>query len=43
MDAKVSVNDQMVYVYYETEDYYLVSLNSDGTGKFKADKIKPIR
>jgi hypothetical protein len=41
MDAKVSVNGQMVYVFYEADDYYLVSLNADGTHKFKADKMKP--
>jgi hypothetical protein len=41
MDAKVSVNGQMVYVFYEADDYYLVSLNADGTGRFKADKMIP--
>lgn len=41
MDAKLSVNGQMVYVFYETVSYWLVSLNADGTCKFKADKMKP--
>jgi hypothetical protein len=39
MEAKVSVKGQMVYVIHETADYYLVSLNADGTKKFKADKM----
>jgi hypothetical protein len=41
MEAKLSVNGQMVYVFYETIHYWLVSLNADGTCKFKADKMKP--
>jgi hypothetical protein len=41
MDAMVSVNGQMVYVFFEASDYYLVSLNADGTRKFKADKVRP--
>lgn len=40
MNVKLSVNNQMVYVYHETPDYYLVSLYADGTQKFKADKMK---
>jgi hypothetical protein len=40
MNVKLSVNDQMVYVFYEAPDYYLVSLFADGTKKFKADKMK---
>ena len=41
MNAMVSVNGQMVYVFHEAENYYLVSLNADGTRMFKADKMKP--
>lgn len=40
MEAKVSINGQMVYVVYETPEYYLVSLYSDGSKRFKADKMK---
>lgn len=43
MKAQVSVNGQMVYVFHETPDYYLVSLHADGTRKFKADKMKPMK
>lgn len=43
MNAMLSVNGQMVYVLHETTDYYLVSLNADGTRKFKADKIKIVK
>lgn len=41
VEATLRVNGQMVYLIYETPDYYLVSLNADGTRKFKADKVKP--
>jgi hypothetical protein len=40
--AKVN-NGQHVYIVYETTDYYLVSLNADGTKRFKADKPRPVR
>jgi hypothetical protein len=40
--AKVN-NGQHVYIVHETPDYYLVSLNADGSGKFKADKPRPIK
>lgn len=40
--AKVN-NGQHVYIVHETPDYYLVSLNADGTKKFKADKPRPIK
>ena len=39
MKVKISVNNQLVYIMHETEDYYIVSLYSDGTCKFKADKM----
>jgi hypothetical protein len=42
MEAKVSVNGQMVYVFYVTPSYYLVSLHADGTRRFKAEKMKPV-
>lgn len=41
MNAMLTVKGQMVHVFYECADYYLVSLNADGTKKFKADKVKP--
>ena len=41
MEAKVSVNGQMVYIMYEADNYYLVSLRPDGTKQFKADKVRP--
>ena len=40
MNAMITVKGQMVHVFHETQDYYLVSLNADGTKKFKADKVK---
>jgi hypothetical protein len=41
MDAMVTVNGQSVYVFFENNDYYLVSLYADGKKKFKADKVRP--
>jgi hypothetical protein len=41
MKADMTVNGKRVYLIFETDDYYLVSFNSDGTKKFKADKVKP--
>jgi hypothetical protein len=40
VEATLRVNGQMVYLVHETPDYYLVSINADGTGVFKADKVK---
>lgn len=41
MNADMTVNGKRVYLIFETDDYYLVSFNADGTKKFKADKVKP--
>ena len=43
VETTIRVNNQYVYMQFETPDYYLVSLNSDGTGKFKVDKPKPVK
>jgi hypothetical protein len=40
--AKVN-NGQSVYIVHETPEYYLVSLNADGSKRFKADKPRPIK
>jgi hypothetical protein len=42
MNAEMMVNGKRVYIFHTSDDYYLVSFNADGTGKFKADKVKPV-
>ena len=41
MNADMTVSGKRVYLFFESDDYYLVSFNADGTKKFKADKVKP--
>ncbi len=41
MNADLTVNGKQVYIFFEADDYYLVSFNADGTKKFKADKVRP--
>lgn len=41
MNADLTVDGKRVYVFFETDDYYLVSFNAEGAKKFKADKVKP--
>lgn len=40
MEATLKVNGQYVYIVHETPEYYLVSINADGSRAFKADKPK---
>ena len=41
MNANLTVNGKQVYLFFEADNYYLVSFNADGTKKFKADKVRP--